>query len=912
MAEVIVVVGWFLSPIINKPIDSARRYAAGRYDLFKGLPRRLERLAQDLESIRDVVDGAREDGFVTSAPVVGHLWQLKDAIHDVEEMLDKFYVYLQENQRHNAVRRAFEMGRQVIGNNSYLNKLMRLLHHLNELRETLAGILHGRQRGARGRPARPATGPMPRRENFFGYSAEYQELLSRVKDGDARVVAIIGHAGTGKTELARRLFHDQQNFPRNHFDLRIWVCVYGNFSETDLLRQIWRSAFSSDSAGDVTSLQLGLSEKVERYNRRYLLVLDDVCHDESAVSDLSRRRTWDKVLAPFRQHGRPGSRILMTSRAQICATTLDAGAHIILNGIDNHASVLLLKNTAFGDEHAQLSADLQDVIERNAGKLHGSPLAAEEAGVMLEGNHNSRTWNAILNRELHQGVFKAHLSSYHDLPPHLQRCFAFCGLFPKGCSFEPEKLIMMWIALGLVETWGMNREEPEEDVARGYFHALVQRSLFQEVSMTNDNTEASYYKIHEHIHSMIRRVLPAYYLSIDGNSAPTASTLLTVRHLSVTTSRLHQLLHYFPGESKRRLQTLLVFNDGGHLVGDIVDQVLRKFKGVRVLDISDTNVDELPGSISGLNHMRYLGLPNTIQNLGACFPMFLLLQTLYLKAIARMGGIGRLDKLKGSVEFDANNDLSELERLNSLRRLLSIKGLQVVESTQEASRAQLHRKQDLKILKLEWEQRNQNPEDGRADLDVLQGLQPHSNLEKLHITGYLGMASPNWLSDPSVLWNLRSLYLRSCRRLQALPLVGTLPHLELLYISDLCSVERIDHTFCSSGRFESLKKMVVDNMAELVSWDAEPNGDGIYTPILFPQLREVVIINCPKLSFVLGLLCCRNSLTHLSIERCPAVNATFRRSSFPSLVRSEDIRASCPGLQFEAPATRFSSFSSLF
>ncbi|CAL4969338.1 unnamed protein product [Urochloa decumbens] len=853
MAEVIVVVGWFLSPVIGKLIDSARRYAAGRYNLFRGLPRRLQRLAEDLEAIRDVVDGAREEGFVTSAPVVGDLWQLKDAIHDVEETLDTFYVYLQENQRHNAARRAFEMGRQVIGNNSYLNKLMRLVRRLDELRDTLPGILHGPQRGARGHPARRATGPMPRKENFFGYDAEYQELLSRVKDnGDARVVAIIGHGGTGKTELARRLFHDQQNFPRNHFDLRIWVCVYGKFSETDLLSEIWKSAFGSDPAAgemNVASLQVGLTEKVERYNRRYLLVLDDVCTDERAASDLSRRTAWNA-----------------------------------------------------------------NVIQGNAGKLHGSPLAAEEAGVMLERNHNSGTWDVILNRDLYQGVFKAHLSSYHDLPPHLQRCFAFCGMFPKGWSFEPEKLIMMWIALGLVES----REEAEEDVARGYFDALVQRSLFQEASLANDNSEATYYKIHEHIHSMIRRVLPAYYLSIDGNSAPTptASSLLTVRHLSVTTSRLHQLMDYFPGDSKRRLRTFLVFNDDGPLVGDIVDRVLRKFKGVRVLDISDTRVDELPADISRHNHVRYLGLPNTIQNLGACFPMFLLLQTLYLKAIARMGSIGRLDKLKGSVEFDANNDqgndMSELGRLNSLRRLLSIKGLQAVDSTQEASRAQLHRKQHLKILKLEWEQRNQNPEEGRADLDVLQGLQPHSNLEKLHITGYLGMASPNWLRDPGVMWNLRSLYLRSCRRLQAIPPVGRLPHLELLYISDLCSVERIDHAFCSSGRFESLKKMVVDNMAELVSWDAEPNGDGIYAPVLFPQLREVVISNCPRLSFVLGLLCCRNSLTHLSFERCPAVNATFRRSLFPSLGRTEDIQA-CPGLRFEEPpATWFVIFIFVF
>ncbi|OEL25793.1 hypothetical protein BAE44_0013188 [Dichanthelium oligosanthes] len=181
--------------------------------------------------------------------------------------------------------------------------------------------------------------------------------------GDARVVALIGHGGMGKTELARWAF---------------------NYEE--------KSASGSDAAAEmnITSLQRELTKIiVMKPDMRYLLVLDDVCIDESAASELSRRKTWEVVLAPFKQHGGRGSRILMTTRAEICSTTLDAGVRIVLNGINTDAMTLLLKKTALGDAHANVPMKLQEVIRKNVGKLHGSPLAAEKVGCILKGSHDS-------------------------------------------------------------------------------------------------------------------------------------------------------------------------------------------------------------------------------------------------------------------------------------------------------------------------------------------------------------------------------------------------------------------------------------------------------------------------------------------------------------------------------------------
>jgi hypothetical protein len=99
--------------------------------------------------------------------------------------------------------------------------------------------------------------------------------------------------------------------------------------------------------------------------------------------------------------------------------------------------------------------------------------------------------------------------------------------------------------------------------------------------------------------------------------------------------------------------------------------------------------------------------------------------------------------LQGSVEFDASNRkkghaMRELEELNSLRGTLAIKGLEAVESKQEADIAHLENKGVLKALKLEWGHRSEQQAKSSAvpgsDSIVLAGLRPHPNLQELHIT----------------------------------------------------------------------------------------------------------------------------------------------------------------------------------
>ncbi|KAL6885586.1 hypothetical protein ACP4OV_010365 [Aristida adscensionis] len=934
--SILAVVRLLVAPNLSKLLELARAFAAGE---GHGHHMKVQELEEELEFIEGIVVDAAGSGSGSAGAVDELQWLLGDAIHDAEDLLGVLRCK-RAGANHHALNKCGLVVAAVAANAS-LNRMRRLVD--GDLPDLLRSVQELRTAAAaqRGGVSRPATDPRPANgKKLFGYTEEYTALLSSLAPdapadcgggggGDARVVAVVGRGGTGKTELARRVFsHDDDKVGASfEFDLRIWACVYGKFTEADLLSAIWTSVpGADDAAGDmsVSHIQHELTEKV-RAAKRFLLVLDDVCNDESAASELSKKKTWDRVLAPFLQHGGGGGRILLTTRAQMCAETLNAGVTVVLNGIGTDAMMLLLKNTAFGDEHADVPGDVQDVLQSNVGRLHGSPLAAEQVVSSLTDKNNNASWRQSLKKgdEYH----KTHLSSYHDLAPHLRRCLAFCSMFPRRWEFEPEKLAEMWMAHSFVAVpLGPGRIAREEDTAMEYFDALLRRSLFQESGKGKGR-----YVIHEEIHSMLlRHAAPRYYLRIDG-PFEAEKIPATVRHLAVSVDCVHQLRACRPAWLKK-LRTLLVYTKAkdddyasstseASIGGAIIDwEVLKEFKGVRVLDLSGTAITELPETMSELRNVRYLGLPSTIQELVPRGVMSRMINLRYLHTDAQIvaGGIRGLEKLQRLTEFNANatrgRRVSELRHLNSLRGTLSVKGLEAVRSKRQARRARLSAKKHLEVLKLEWGHRHADEQLSGLDLGVLDGLQPHPNLQELHVAGYQGRAWPAWLADGRALHNLRSLYLRNCGQLQELPHVGELPRLEVLSVEGMRSVVSIDSSkLCGNGAssFRSLNTVVLKGMENLVAWDDadeadDPAGDGDGgggggggegTPILFGQLRKVEIIDCPKLRSFSGLLRCRTSLTDLRVEGCREVAAAFTRRNFPLLTQKNLHIHECPGLK---------------
>ncbi|KAF2296361.1 hypothetical protein GH714_037557 [Hevea brasiliensis] len=175
--------------------------------------------------------------------------------------------------------------------------------------------------------------------------------------------------------------------------------------------------------------------------------------------------------------------------------------------------------------------------------------------------------------------------------------------------------------------------------------------------------------------------------------------------------------------------------------------------------------------------------------------------------------------------------------LKPTKRELRINHLEEVRDKEEAKKSNLQRKTKIRTLQFEW---SDGREVGCNDVEVLEGLEPHPNIEGITIENYLGEKFPPWLlmmkipsdGDSSrVFDNLVELMLRNCKWCEQLPMLGHLPRLKALWISGMDKIRSIGNEFYGIGDgstsngvrpFPALKVLGFRSMKSLLEWKAAP------------------------------------------------------------------------------------------
>ncbi|GMY05121.1 putative disease resistance protein RGA3 [Fagus crenata] len=878
-----------LSALVKSVVGNLNSSVLKEIESAWGLSSELDSLRSTLSTIEAVLQDAEEKQW-NDKPVRNWLGKLKDVAYDADDVLDEFATEAlirkveREKGALSKVRRFFTLPNRLIFR-------MKMAHNLKNVRDKLEAISKERSFHLREGVINMEVNNSESRKTFslvneseiYGRGEEKEKMIQALLTNESdnlAIYAVWGMGGLGKTTLAQLVYNDVR--VEEYFEMRIWVCVSDDFQITRLIRAIIESIDGRASdLSELDPLQKSLQAKLRW--RKFLVVLDDVWNEDEVKWDGLKYVLWC---------GAKGSKVIVTTRIEKIALKVATLPIHHMGGLLEDDSWSLFEGCAFGKERAEEKLELESIGKEIVKKCGGVPLAIKSLGSLMCLKDSKNEWLSVKESQIwdlpvgENSILPALRLSYHHLAPHLRQCFAYCCVFPKNTTLERDNLIQLWMALDFIPS-----RSPLElyDVGLDIFNELVWRSFFQDVE-----EESSGYitcKMHDLMHDLAQSIMELECLSVEPckevkvpdrirHMSFHSKSLATSRNedvrkvqslrscigastftFSYVSSKEHQLF-VLQQKSLRVWQFLNSFNDQ--------QRSLSYLKHLRYLNLSKSLFIVLPKSIAHLLNLQTLKLDDCPKLKELPNGMKHMKNLMYLgltncRNLTRMSeGMGQLTCLQSLSCFIVGKDdgyqISELKRLN-LRGKLCIKDLDNVRNLEEAKNVDLIGKQNLHSLSLVWQSNHMRPVSEHVE-DVLDGLQPHSNLKVLHISNYRGSKFPTWIQD-LLLQDLVEISLNYCGRCELLPPLGKLRFLKVLAITGMGGVKYLGNEFHGGNAisFPSLTTFYLEWMPDLEVWRTVDGRES------YPRLSTLRIFSCRKL-VELPII---PSITSLHIERSNAM-----------------------------------------
>ncbi|XP_049391844.1 putative late blight resistance protein homolog R1A-3 isoform X8 [Solanum stenotomum] len=689
-------------------------------------------------------------------------------------------------------------------------------------------------------------------EVTVGHEEDEAKMIAQLLDkheSELDVISIVGMPGLGKTTLANKVYNNTK--VTTHFNVRARCTVSQKCNKSKVLGEILQQVTGSE--GKESEDDLAEKLRVALYDKRYLIVLDDVW-------DIA---TGEMLLACFPQVER-GNRVILTSRSS------EVGLKVKCHSDPLHLQLLtpeksweLFEKRVFGE--GSCPAELSEVGHKIVEKCQGLPLALvliagvivrvrkgkkKEKDLWLKIQHNL---DSFISANISLQMMKVMQLSYDHLPYHLRPLLLYFARSRKSKRTPVSKLMQLWMAEGFV-----NHDIPSkcslEEVTQSYLDALISSSLIMVDHILSKKSMPFSVRIkvcyvHDVVHDFCSvKAKKEKFLKLINPGARFHTSDFLHHRLTIHTEngQLHKKCVLFNSKKcsagSKHLISLKVSGSPLNLFRYVCHT--RPFGLVRVLQLDSIDLkDSLMEEIGSLFHLRFLRIHTLdVKAIPVSWLNLQNLETLLINTgsstMVLLPRIFKLSKLK-HVKIDTSSFFEEeeeedniqsriLEGENSKLTTLSHVYISYSEGTNDA----LKKFPNLQHLECTI----RIPEDPPTHGDWFPKFDVLNKLESLLVEyRWKDSVYPNEYHFPSSLKELRLCWFTMTPAL--LSAIAELPQLEILEFIDSDFVE--DKWDASEDTYQSLETLTFREV-NLSEWQVDRET--------FPKLEELILKKCYQLT----------------------------------------------------------------